>query len=129
VLIGVAEELRQLEYAQRLAQRERNVMGEARASTGRALVETALAGGGAALAAPACLAEGAPADFVSLDRDHAMSAGLQPDGVLDAWIFVERGLVDGVWVAGEKLVAGGRHKGRDAIETRFRGAMKALRYA
>jgi formiminoglutamate deiminase len=129
VLIGVAEELRQLEYAQRLAQRERNVMGEARASTGRALVETALAGGGAALAAPACLAEGAPADFVSLDRDHAMSAGLQPDGVLDAWIFVERGLVDGVWVAGEKLVAGGRHKGRKAIEARFRGAMKALRYA
>jgi formimidoylglutamate deiminase len=129
VLIGVAEELRQLEYAQRLAQRERNVMGEARASTGRALVETAIAGGGAALAAPARLAEGAPADFVSLDRDHAMSAGLQPDGVLDAWIFVERGLVDGVWVAGEKLVAGGRHKGRKAIEARFRGAMKALRYA
>jgi cytosine/adenosine deaminase-related metal-dependent hydrolase len=129
VLIGVADELRQLEYAQRLAQRERNVMGAARASTGRALVEAALAGGGAALAAPTRLAEGAPADFVSLDRDHAMSAGLQPDGVLDAWIFVERALVDGVWVAGEKLVTGGRHKRREGIEARFRGAMQALRHA
>jgi formiminoglutamate deiminase len=127
ILIGVADELRQLEYAQRLAHRERNVLGDARISTGRALFEAALAGGGAALAAPARLEAGAPADFVSLRRDHPLVEPLEPDGVLDAWIFVERNLVDGVWIAGEKLVQDGRHKRRAAIETRFRAAMKGLR--
>jgi hypothetical protein len=47
--IGVADELRQLEYAQRLANRSRNVMAES-GSTGRQLFETALAGGSQALA-------------------------------------------------------------------------------
>jgi formimidoylglutamate deiminase len=127
VLIGVADELRQLEYAQRLAHRERNVLGDARISTGRALFEAALAGGGAALVSPARLEAGAPADFASLKRDHALVEPLKPDGVLDAWIFVERSLVEGVWVAGEKLVEHGRHKNRDAIEKRFRVAMNSLR--
>ncbi len=129
VLIGVADELRQLEYAQRLALRERNVIGDAKASTGRALFEAALRGGGAALAAPARLEPGAPADFVSLRRDHALVDGLKPDGALDAWIFVDSGLVDRVWVGGEKLVENGRHRRRDAIETRFRSAIRSLRAA
>ena len=129
VLIGVADELRQLEYAQRLAHRERNVLGDARISTGRGLFEAALAGGGAALGSLARLEAGAPADFVSLKRDHALVEPLKPDGVLDAWIFVERSLVDGVWVAGEKLVENGRHKKRDAIEKRFRVAINSLRAA
>ena len=44
VLIGVADELRQLEYSQRLRHRARNVMaGEEGRSTGRALYEAALA--------------------------------------------------------------------------------------
>src|SRR5579883_1448143 len=119
VLIGVSDELRQLEYAQRLACRERNVMGDARMSTGRALFEAAVNGGGAALGAPSRLEAGAPADFVSLRADHAITERLKPDGVLDAWIFVERNLVDGVWVGGEKLVENGRHKRREAIEKRF----------
>jgi formiminoglutamate deiminase len=129
ILIGVADELRQLEYAQRLAHRERNVLGDARISTGRALFEAALAGGGAALAAPPRLQIGAPADFVSLKRDHALVETLKPDGVLDAWIFVERSLIDGVWIAGEKLVESGRHKRRAAVEKRFRAAMTSLRAA
>lgn len=129
VLIGVSDELRQLEYAQRLAFRERNVMGDARMSTGRALFEAALNGGGAALGAPSRLEAGAPADFVSLRADHAITEQLKPDGVLDAWIFVERNLVDGVWVGGEKLVENGSHKRREAIEKRFRGAVQALRAA
>jgi len=129
VLIGVADELRQFEYAQRLAHCERNVMGDAVRSTGRALFEGALAGGGAALGSPTALEVGAPADFVSLKRDDPLVEPLKPDGVLDAWIFVERGLVDGVWVAGEKLVANGRHRGREPIEKRFRAAVRSLRAA
>jgi formiminoglutamate deiminase len=127
VQIGVADELRQFEYAQRLALRERNVMGEAKASTGRALYAAAIRGGGVALGAPSGLEVGAPADFLSIRRDHPMTAGLRPDGVLDVWIFVERNLVDGVWIAGEKLVENGTHRGREGIETRFGIAIKALR--
>ncbi len=127
VLIGVADELRQLEYAQRLAHRQRNVLGDAEVSTGRAIFEAALAGGAAALASPTRLETGAPADFISLKRDHALIEPLKPDGVLDAWIFVERSLVDRGWVAGEKLVENGRHKNRDIVEKRFRAAMNRLR--
>jgi formimidoylglutamate deiminase len=127
VLIGVADELRQLEYAQRLAHRERNIMGRPDCSTGRALIDDALEGGGAALGAPIALAPGAPADFLSLNLDHPSSEGLGGDGVLDAWLFVERDLVDCVWVGGVKLVEGGRHLARETIETRFRRAMKTLR--
>jgi formiminoglutamate deiminase len=129
VLIGVADELRQFEYAQRVALHERNVMGDTKASTGRALFEAARRGGGAALAAPTGLEVGAPADFLSLRRDHPMTAGLKPDGVLDTWIFVERALVDAVWIAGEKIVEGGRHRGREGIEKRFRSATNVLRGA
>ena len=73
------------------------------------------------------LAPGAPADFLSLNLDHPSSEGLAGDGVLDAWVFVERDLVDCVWVGGVKLVEGGRHFARETIETRFRRAMKTLR--
>ena len=43
VLIGVAAELRQLEYAQRLRDRARNVCAAADGSTGRALYDAASA--------------------------------------------------------------------------------------
>ena len=77
VLIGVADELRQLEYSQRLHHRARNVMAvhEGR-STGRALYEAALLGGTRALGeAKAGLAEGAPADMLSLDAAHPALVG------------------------------------------------------
>ncbi len=51
VLIGIADELRQLEYAQRLFHRRRNVLAAPGRSNGRALFEHALAGGSAALGA------------------------------------------------------------------------------
>ncbi|MSP45498.1 MAG: formimidoylglutamate deiminase, partial [Xanthobacteraceae bacterium] len=72
VLIGVADELRQLEYGQRLALRERNVFAaDADISTGRTLLEAAVRGGAHALAQPTSgLAEGARADIVTLDANH-----------------------------------------------------------
>ena len=76
VLIGVADELRQLEYSQRLARRERNVLGKANGSTGRRLFDEALRGGAQALGAgPAGIAAGHAADLVSLDAGHPTLAG------------------------------------------------------
>jgi formimidoylglutamate deiminase len=127
VLIGLPDELRQLEYSQRLAHRARNVLSVAGGSTGRALFDAALDGGSAALGAgPSRIAAGASADFVSLDGHHPSLAGKTGDAVLDAWIFANGTKVDCVWVHGKKLVSSGRHARRDAVAARFRKVMAAL---
>ena len=124
VSIGAAQELRTLEYSQRLSLRARNVMaGEEGRSTGRALFEAALAGGAQALGAPVPrLAEGEPADLVALEPGLAEGGG---DRVLDGWIF-SKGRVEAVWVGGEQLVAAGRHRDHAAIEARTRQTLRRL---
>ncbi|HEX4618312.1 MAG TPA: formimidoylglutamate deiminase [Steroidobacteraceae bacterium] len=130
IRVDAAEELRTLEYSQRLAHRARNVLAAAAgASTGRSLFDAALAGGSQALnpPGPAGLAAGAPLDVVSLAADHPALIERSGDEVLDSWIFAgDRGLVDGVWRAGVKLVSGGRHRDRDAIEARYARALRTL---
>ncbi|MBZ9959969.1 MULTISPECIES: formimidoylglutamate deiminase [unclassified Mesorhizobium] len=127
VLIGLPDELRQLEYSQRLAHRARNVLAVAGGSTGRALFDAALDGGSVALGAGASrIAIGASADLVSLDHSQASLAGKTGDAILDAWIFANGTKVDCVWVHGQKQVSGGRHARRDAIAACFRNVMTAL---
>ncbi|PYE87925.1 formimidoylglutamate deiminase [Phyllobacterium leguminum] len=124
VLISLPQELRQLEYSQRLALRARNVVATPGGSTGRRLFDEALAGGGAALAAPAGLAEGNHADIVSLDLSAVPY--LAGDQILDHWIFAGGVDVDCVWALGRKQVEGGCHLKRDVINKRFLAAMGEL---
>ncbi|MAU98267.1 MAG: formimidoylglutamate deiminase [Fulvimarina sp.] len=128
VLIGIADELRQLETAQRLHRQSRNVLAEPGASTGQALFTAALAGGSQALGRPAPgIAADGPADLVSLDADHPALIGKSGNALLDAWIFAaSRQAIDGVWVAGEKRVSGGRHHARETVFRRFRTAVEGL---
>ena len=129
VLIGVADELRQLEYSQRLRHQARNVMAPANGSTGRALLDGALAGGAALTdASELGLQAGAGANLVSLDAGHPALVGRSGDAILDSWIFAskDRDIVDCVWVRGEKRVEGGRHLQRRRVVERFRAAMEAL---
>ncbi|HTV68562.1 MAG TPA: formimidoylglutamate deiminase [Rhizobiaceae bacterium] len=127
VLIGIADELRQLEYSQRLAHRQRNVLAPANTSNGRTLYDAARVGGLAALGAHASeIAVGAPADVLSLDPAHPTLAGKFGDAILDAWIFAGGADVDCVWVGGKKQVVAGRHIARDAIAARYRKTMIAL---
>ncbi|QND65316.1 formimidoylglutamate deiminase [Mesorhizobium loti] len=127
VLIGLPDELRQLEYSQRLAHRARNVLAVAGGSTGRALFDAALDGGSVALGADASqIAAGASADLVSLDPKNPSLAGKSGDAILDAWIFANGSKVDCVWVHGLKQVSGGRHVKREAVAERFRSVMTAL---
>jgi formimidoylglutamate deiminase len=129
VLVGVADELRQLEYAQRLHLGQRNVMsGGEGASTGRTLYEAAVRGGAAALGASAAvLAPGAPADIISLDAAHPALLERRRDRLLDAWIFAARtSPVDCVWVGGRKCVEAGRHRARDPIVARYRRSIARL---
>ncbi|WP_176082553.1 formimidoylglutamate deiminase [Martelella sp. HB161492] len=124
VLIGLADELRQLEYSARLAEHARNVIAPAGGSTGRHLIDLAVDGGARALGASAAITEGGAADFVSLDT--ATAPWLQGDAALDGFIFANAVKVDSVWIAGRKLVENGRHRDRDAITARFHKAMATL---
>lgn len=127
VLIGLADELRQFEYAQRLASQTRNVMIPGPGSTGRALFEAALAGGKAATgAAPTGIEMNAAADLFTLDLSHPTFEAKQGDGLLDAFIFAGAGRPDQVWIGGKKLVENGRHVKRPAVEHRFRAALRNL---
>ncbi|QAU45716.1 formimidoylglutamate deiminase [Bradyrhizobium guangzhouense] len=129
VLVGAADELRQLEYGQRLKHRARNVLsGGAGRSTGRALFDAALAGGTRALAqATVGLIPGARADIVTLDATHPSLAGRTRDAVIDGWIFAAgSGAIDCVWAGGNKVVEGGRHKSRQSARQRFNAAMRRL---
>ncbi|MUO81728.1 formimidoylglutamate deiminase [Agrobacterium vitis] len=124
ILIGIADELRQLEYSQRLAHRARNVMAVPGGSTGRYLFDGAVSGGAAALMADSGLEVGKPADVVSLNPHHDL--GLSGDQILDSFLFANGASVDCVWVAGTKQVEAGRHKAREWIAVRFASVMRDL---
>lgn len=129
VMIDAAIELRTLEYEQRLSHRMRNVLAlRAGASTGRALFDAALAGGAQALGVgTAGLKAGASADLVTLAATHPSLAGRSGDALLDSWIFGTRSdAVDCVWRHGRRVVRGGRHVAREAIESRYRATMRRL---
>ena len=127
VLIDAAEELRLLEYGQRLHLRSRNVLAMADAGTGRSLFDGAVAGGAQALGVLPGLQAGAPADLVELDTTHVALAHRADDRLLDGWLFAARGgAVRSVWRGGRQWVKEGRHVGRDALAARYRQVLARL---
>jgi formiminoglutamate deiminase len=127
VRIDASEELRLLEYGQRLAARSRNLLASGPgSSTGGDLYRMAAAGA-QVLGSKAMLSPGVSADIVSLDGGHPSLAGRRGDAILDGYIFAAgAGAIDCVWRHGRKLVTGGHHHARDAIVTRFRAVLEAL---
>lgn len=128
VLIDAAEELRLLEYGQRLQLRGRNVLapGDGQ-STGRWLYEQSLNGAAQALGVSTGLQAGAPADLVELDPDHPALIARDGDALLDSWVFAARnGAVRSVWRQGRQLVRDGRHPQREAVAARFAAALRPL---
>ena len=131
IRIALSEEMRTLEYSQRLRDRHRAVLATKERSCGRRLFDEVVKGGArAAGRASGAIREDAFADLVALDRACLDLDGLSGDTMLDAWIFAgdDRAVAE-VWAAGRHVVSGGRHVRRDAIEARYRAAMKMLRAA
>ncbi|MDF0487930.1 formimidoylglutamate deiminase [Sphingomonas sp. H39-1-10] len=128
VLIDATEEMRLLEYGQRLAHRGRNMLAnDTGRSTGRDIYTAALAGGASALGVTSGLAVGVSADLVSLDLAHPSLAARTADGLIDGLVFAAgRGGIDCVWRHGTKLVSGGRHRARAAIIARYRRVLETL---
>lgn len=127
IRISVAEELRQLEYSQRLKERARVVLADCDRSAGRLLYEGALAGGTQALAREAgVIAQGRRADLVALDPDR-FAGTAKGDDLLDGWIFTGgNDAVTDLWSAGRHVVRDGRHVKRDAIAATYRNRLAKL---
>ncbi len=128
IRIALAEELRTLEYSQRLRDRSRAALASAERSTGRVLFEGAVRGGAqAAGRAAGAIAQGLWADLLALDGGAVDLTGRQGDAVLDAWIFAgDDRMVADVWAAGRHLVQHGRHHGREAITAAYRAVLQRL---
>ena len=128
IRIALAEELRMLEYSQRLRDHSRAALASADRSTGRRLYEAMLAGGAqAAGRETGALAPGLWADMLALDTDDIHLAARAEDSALDAWIFAgDDRLVRDVWSAGRHRVQDGHHIARDAIEAGYRKVLTDL---
>lgn len=124
VLISLPEELRVLEYSQRLSRKARNVIADPSGSTGQKLFDTARTGANTALRCNIGLQRGGDADMVALAIDQIPY--IQNDKLLDHWIFAGGARVEAVWAHGRRQVENGRHVKRDAIAARFRMAMADL---
>ncbi|RZV38277.1 MAG: formimidoylglutamate deiminase [Chromatiales bacterium] len=128
VSINPFEELRWLEYGQRLATRSRNVVSLRDSHVGSELFARALEGGASAAGQPvAGIEQGASADFVVLNDEDPMLAGHNDDSRLDALVFsgyplpVERVMVDGRW-----RVEDAAHVERERARDEFAGALNRL---
>ena len=128
VRISLVEELRTLEYSQRLRDVERNVMLTGPGSVGAALYTGATAGGARALGRAAGTIEtGLWADLVAIDSSHPTLCALNEAQLLDGLVFAAPdGLVTDLWSAGRHAVRGGRHVARDRVIPAYRKAVREL---
>lgn len=105
VSVNPFEELRWLEYGQRLALKQRNVAARDSQGCGERLYLAALAGGAQSAGVSAAgLQEGAEADLLVLDRASPTLAGHGNESLLDALVFsgqplpIHKVMIDGRWV-------------------------------
>ena len=129
ISVSPVEELRWLEYGQRLVTRRRNIaVTPASPSVAATLLQgvatSAAASTGHAIGS---LADGEFADALVLDTSATQFAGVTDEDALDRWIFSgNRSLVRETWVGGRCVVQHGRHFHSDAIADRCRIAITRL---
>jgi formimidoylglutamate deiminase len=128
IRISLAEELRLLEYGQRLRDRRRVICTAGESSAGASLFGGAAAGGAAALVrGSGGLCVGAPADLLALDETSPDLCGRQGDRHLDSLVFCgDNRMVSDLWAAGRHVVRGGQHFAHDMITTAYHNVMRRL---
>jgi formimidoylglutamate deiminase len=128
ISINPFEELRWLEYGQRLVSGSRNVASLRQSHVGSELFARALEGGALASGqAIGGIEAGAPADLVVLSDDDPMLAGHRDESRLDALVFsgyplpVERVMVNGKWHVIDTV-----HVARDYARAEFSATIESL---
>ena len=129
VSVSVVEELRWLEYGQRLRDQRRNRLYRAdQPQVGRTLFDAALTGGAQALGQPVgALAEGKRADWLVLDGHDPYLATAEGDALLNRWLFAGGDhQVRDVMVAGTWVVRDGRHETEAETAKAFAGVLREV---
>ncbi len=129
ISVSPVEELRWLEYGQRLLHRRRNLLHAAEGgSTGAQLWRRAAEGGTQALGlATGRIAVGGRADLVVLDPQCPTLAGLAGDALLDGLVFAGNlSAVRDVMVGGRWVVRDGRHAREEEIAARYRATLARI---
>ncbi len=124
------EELRWLEYGQRLQHQRRNVAtSDTQRNVGDFLWQSALRGGAQASGRPlGALAVGKRADLIVLDGEAPNLYGIAPADVLGTFVFCGNdNLVKDVMVGGQWVVRDFRHVAQDAITARYKQTLAELR--
>lgn len=127
VRIDAVEELRMLEYGQRLAHRQRACLATD-AGLGAPLWQRVADGGAAALdLRVGRIDAGAWADLVVLDERDTVLGGLAPACALDALVTAgSAAAFSCVYVGGRRLVTDGSHAGEPAIDANYRRTIEGL---
>lgn len=128
IRISLSEELRGLEYSQRLRDRGRAILAEPGRSTGRVLYEAGLDGGASAAGRETgAIAAGMWGDLLAVGTDNPVMVGRRGDAALDSLVFAGGdGLASDVWAAGRHVVTGGRHIARDRIAADYMACIRRL---
>lgn len=128
VNISLTEELRTLEYSQRLRDRQRNVMLPGEGSTGEALYLGAAQGSARAMQRNAGkIVIGKLADLVAIDSTDLTLCSLQDHQLLDGLVFAAKdNVITDVWSAGRHQVQNGHHVIEDAVAKAYRTAVADL---
>jgi formimidoylglutamate deiminase len=132
VSVSPFEELRALEYSQRLRHRVRNIAAtELAPDVAANLWRGAAEGGARAIAQPAgTLAAGRRADFVVLDPGHVDFEALDAAAMLRVAMFAGSSRhVRDVFVGGEPVVSAGHHPHAEEAAAGYRAALRRLRGA
>ncbi len=129
VRISMVEELRSLEYSQRLRDLGRARMISGDGHIGAYLYQQAARGGAQALARRAGrIEEGALADLVAIDSTHPTLCALEHDSLLDGLVFAapDKTVTD-LWSAGRHMVQDGAHVARARIAQAFQSTMQGIK--
>jgi formimidoylglutamate deiminase len=121
ISVSPVEELRWLEYGQRLVTRHRNIaVSSGSSSVGETLLRGAT---GSVRNSTGQVGE----DYLVLDADAPIFAGAKSDDVVDRWVLSgNRNAVRDVFVGGKRVVAEGLHPEREAIARRYRMTLEDL---
>ena len=128
VCLSPSEEIRLLEYSQRLHEQQRNRLYDTNnTSVGNYLYQKCVTDGAAACGLEAGIAEGLRADFISLDISYPTLACAAPEKWLDLWCFgTSHNPVKDVYVAGNQVISNGEHPLQESTYAAMSACLKQL---
>ncbi len=128
IRISLSEEIRTLEYSQRLRDKSRASLATEDKSTARRIFDEMLIGGAkAANRKTGEIKVGKWADLISLDENHTNLIQAEGDTILDCFVFSsDDKMVKDVWSAGRHQVKNGHHINRENIIYHYSKVIREL---